>query len=193
MATFQVTAPEPFNFSCPSDWVKWIRRYERFRIVSGIDKHSEATQVNSLIYSMGDQADNILRSFNLSEEDAKKYTTVKDKFDCHFIKRRNVIFERAKFNMRKQEDGECVDSFITALYELAEHCNYGALREEMIRNRLVVGITDSKLSENLQLDSELTLEKAITQAHQKETVKQQQPLLREGQLTRPPQKPQWEW
>ena len=142
---------------------------------------------------MGDQADNILRSFNLSEEDAKKYTTVKDKFDCHFIKRRNVIFERAKFNMRKQEDGECVDSFITALYELAEHCNYGALREEMIRDRLVVGITDSKLSENLQLDSELTLEKANTQACQKETVKQQQPLLREAQLTRPPQKPQWEW
>ena len=70
---------------------------------------------------MGDQADDILRSFNLSKEDAKKYTTVKDKFDSHFIKRRNVIFERAKFNMRKQEDGESVDSFITALYELAEH------------------------------------------------------------------------
>ena len=129
---------------------------------------------------MGNQADNILHSFNLSEEDAKKYTTVKDKFDSHFIKRRNVIFERAKFNMRKQEDGESVDSFITALYELAEHCNYGALRKEMIRNRLVVGIRDSKLSENLQLDSELTLEKAIAQARQKETVKQQQPLLRGG-------------
>ena len=66
--------------------------------------------------------------------------------------------------MRKQEDGDSVDSFITALYELAEYCNYGALREEMIRDRLVVGIRDSKLSENLQLDSELTLEKAITQA-----------------------------
>ena len=79
MATFQVTAPELFNFSCPSDSVKWIRRYEHFRIASGIDKHSEATQVNSLIYSMGDQADDILRSFNLSKEDAKKYTTVKDK------------------------------------------------------------------------------------------------------------------
>ena len=184
MATYQVTAPEPFNFSRPSDWTKWIRRFERFREASGIDKNSEATQVNSLIYSMGDQADDILRAFNLSEEDAKKYSVVKNKFDGYFIKRRNIIFERAKFNMRKQEEGETVDSFITALYELAEHCNYGNLREEMIRDRLVVGIKDSKLSENLQLDGELTLEKAIAQARQKETVKQQQTLLRGGPVTK---------
>ena len=57
---------------------------------------------------MGDQADDILRSFNLSEEDTKKYAIVKDKLDSHFIKRRNMIFERVKINMRKQEDGESV-------------------------------------------------------------------------------------
>ena len=180
MASYQVSAPEPFNFSRPTEWVKWIRRFERFRVASGIDKHSEAAQVNSLVYSMGDQADDILRSFNLSEEDSKKYTVVKEKFASHFVKRKNVIFERAKFNMRKQEDGETVDSFITALYELVEDCNYGLLREEMIRDRLVVGIKDVKLSERLQLDNALTLEKAIAEARQTETVRQQQPLLRGG-------------
>ena len=50
----------------------------------------------------------------------------------------------------------------------------------MIRDRLVVGISDSKLSEKLQLDNALTLEKAVVQARQTETVKQQQPLLRGG-------------
>ena len=87
--------------------------------------------------------------------------------------------------MRKQEDGESVDGFITALYELVyRHCNYGALREEMICDMLVFGIRDSKLSENLQLDCKLTLEKAIVQACQKETVKQQQPLLRGGSVNK---------
>ena len=74
MATFQVTSTEPFNFSCPSDWVTWIWQYKHFQIASGINKHSKSTKVNSLIYLMGDQADDILRSFNLSEEDTKKYT-----------------------------------------------------------------------------------------------------------------------
>ena len=47
--------------------------------------------------------------------------------------------------MRKQEDGESVESFITALYELAEHYNYGVLREEMIHDRLVVGNSTTNL------------------------------------------------
>jgi hypothetical protein len=41
-----------------------------------------------------------------------------------------------------------------------------------------VGLRDAKLSEQLQLDSELTLEKAITVARQSESVKVQQKSLR---------------
>ena len=84
---------------------------------------------------MGDDAEDILASFNLSEDDAKKYGTVETKFNDHFNPRKNVIFERAKFNSRKQEEGEPVDAFITTLYKLSEHCNYGDLRNEMIRDR----------------------------------------------------------
>ena len=91
-----------------------------------------------LIYVMGDQADDILRSFALPEEDRKNYAIVKAKFDNHFVHRRNVIFERARFNRRRQEEGESVDSFITALYTLAEHCGYGELHDEMVRDRIVV-------------------------------------------------------
>ena len=47
-----------------------------------------------------------------------------------------------------------------ALYDLAEHCYYGKMKEEMIRDRLIVGIRDTTLSEKLQLDSALTLESA---------------------------------
>ena len=47
------------------------------------------------------KADDILQSFNLSDGDPKKYKTVKDKFDAHFVKRRDTIYERAKFNQRK--------------------------------------------------------------------------------------------
>ena len=54
-----------------------------------------------------------------------------------------------------------MDSFITALYCLAEHCGFGTLKEEMIRDRIVVGVCDGMLSEKLQLDSDLTLDKAI--------------------------------
>ena len=48
----------------------------------------------------------------------------------------------------------------------------------MIRDKIVVGIRDASLAEKLQLDSELTLTKAVTLVRQVEAVKQQQPLLR---------------
>jgi hypothetical protein len=54
----------------------------------------------SLIYSMGDQADDILRSF-LPEDDLKRYDIVKP---VTIMKRQNVIFERAKFNARARGD-----------------------------------------------------------------------------------------
>ena len=108
------------------------------------------------------EADDIFQSFNLLDDDKKKYETVKAKFKSHFVKRRNVIYERAMFNKHKQEEGETVDSFITALYSLSEHCGYGVLREEMIRDRIVVGIQDAALSLKLQLMEKLTLDQALT-------------------------------
>ena len=177
-ATYQVSPPENFNFSQPQEWPRWIRRFERFRTAAGLDKKDDEVQVNTLIYSMGDEADDILRSFKLKDEDIKKYSVVKAKFEAHFVKRRNVIYERARFNTRKQEEGEPVDSFITDLYVLAEHCGYNDLHDEMIRDRLVVGLRDASLSEKLQLDEKLTLDKAVAKAREAEAVRQQQSVVR---------------
>ena len=82
--------------------------------------------MSNLIYCMGDEADDILRSFGLSADDSKKYSVVKGKFESHFV---------AKFNQRRQEDGETVDAFITDLYRLAEYCDYKVLA---YRNATVV-------------------------------------------------------
>ena len=89
---------------------------------------------------------------------------MEEKFQGYSVKKHNVIFKRAKFNMKSQMEGECIDSFVTALHGLAEHCNSRDLKEELIRDRLVVGLRDAALSEKLQMDPELTLEKAVTSA-----------------------------
>ena len=67
-----------------------------------------------MVYTMGDEADDILCSQGLSDEEKKKYETVKKKFEDYFIKRHNLIFERAnQVNQRSQKEGESVDSFVT--------------------------------------------------------------------------------
>ena len=97
-------------------------------MTSGLAEKPKKKQVNTLVYSMGDKAEDILISFNLSDTDAEKYDIVKEKFKGHFVKRRNVIYERARFNQRAQAEEESVDDFITDLYRLAEHCGFGTLQ-----------------------------------------------------------------
>ena len=100
-----------------------------------------------------------------------------DKYDNYFTIKKNVIFERAQFNLRKQKPGETALSFITAIHKLAEICEYDALREDLIRDRLIVDISDAKLFEKLQMMADLMLEKAITILRQAEQEYQQQGIF----------------
>ena len=89
MASYQIQPPENFTFTKPEEWPKWIKRFERFRIVSGLNKKDETIQVNTLVYAMGNEAEDIFHSFGLGEEDAKKYEKVSDKFQEHFCVAQN--------------------------------------------------------------------------------------------------------
>lgn len=175
---FRLPPPPAFDFKHPEGWSRWIENFEAFRLATELSASAGDIQVNTLTFVMGPQAIDIMKMWNLSAEDKKKYDVVKKRFDDHFVAKRNIIFERAQFNSRSQKEGEPVEDYITALYVLAEHCNYGTLKEELIRDRLVVGLRDARLSEKLQLNPELTLERAVTEVRQSENVKKQQNTLR---------------
>ena len=60
-----------------------------------------------------------------------------------------------------------MDEFITDVYCLAKHCGYAALHDEMVRDRIVVGIRDGHLSD-----------KAVNLTRQSEAIKKQQVSVR---------------
>ena len=142
MASYRIPAVENFDFAKPEEWPRWIHHFERFRQASELASKTEDMQVSTLIYSMGDKAKDLLESFNLKEDEVKEYKTVKAKFEEYFNKRCNTIYERARFNRRKQEDNETVEELIADLHRLAKHCDYGTLQDELVHDRIVVGIKD---------------------------------------------------
>ena len=82
-----------------------------------------------------------------------------------------MIYERARFKRRIQQPGELVNQFITEIHKLAESCNFGEMKEELIHDCLIVGIRDDALSEHLQLEPDLTLDKVKRLICQSESVK----------------------
>ena len=122
MASLHISPPEPFDFATPEEWPRWIcrlTRFERFWEASGLRANTETSQISTLIYTMGDHAEDILRSFSLTEAQRGKYDVAKEKLEKHFVKHRHVIFELMTFNCRIEGRDETCDSFITSLYCLA--------------------------------------------------------------------------
>ena len=72
-----------------------------------------------------------------------------------------MSYERYKFFSRAQESGETIHQYVTVLRKLGETCEFSTLKNFLIKDRIVVGISDTKKRERLLRISDLTLEKAI--------------------------------
>ena len=69
MAGIQLKMPEPFDFSNPDSWSKWKRRFEQLREVSGLLGELETRQISTLLYTMGENANNVLTSTQITNEE----------------------------------------------------------------------------------------------------------------------------
>ena len=112
---FQISSPEPFTGKSPKDWDRWFRRFERYRIASGLVEKGKNLQVNMLLYLIGENGDDILASFALAQDDMKKYEVAEQKFCAYFNRRVKVIHERAIFNRIRQQNEESVNDYVVWL------------------------------------------------------------------------------
>lgn len=113
----------------------------------------------------------IVIALQLSRDKLRSYETVTAKFEGHFLPHMKVIFERVKFNRRIQEPKNTTEVFITNLHKLADTCNCGTLRDYRIWDHTIAELHDRHLSEKLQLDSKLMLQRATTAARASQVIK----------------------
>ena len=160
----QYKPPNQLNFSEPN-WLKWKSQYETFRLLTEIGKKPGEVQVASLRYCMGPEAEDVMRTFNLSEDEQKDYKTVLAKFDSYFKPRKNVLRLRRTFYRRVQRPQEDMEAYLRALFVAAEDCDFDN-KNEHIRDQFVTGITNEDLAEKIELlyftkDGNLTLSDVV--------------------------------
>lgn len=172
-----VPSPQIFSFN-KEDWIDWISHYERYRVAVQLDSTDEKNQINNLLLFMGPKITKLLSTNQKRETEFRSYEELKNFLNGYFVGTRNIVYTRAKFNLRDQKEGEPAERYIGELISLAKTCDFKNLEDELVRDRLVVGIRDSKLSEALQMDSSLTLQKAIEKITQSERIKEENKELR---------------
>ena len=84
-----------FSFTKSDEWPKWKRRFEQYRQASGLVEKDEQHQVNTLLYYLGEEVEEVLATTRISDDDRKKYLKVVEEFDKYFKVKRNVIYEHA--------------------------------------------------------------------------------------------------
>ena len=81
--------------------------------------------------------------------------------EAYFKPKRNVVYERYLFNMCQQNSEETVDSYVNRLRKAASTCHFGTLTEELIRDRLVIGLRDHATKLRLLKEDSLDINKAL--------------------------------
>ena len=146
MAYFQ--PPEKLNFTDPR-WEEWKNSFLAFSLITELNKKPVNIQIATLKYCMGNEADEILKTFNLTDEESSSFDTILARFDEYFKPKKNIIRLRRIFNRRLQEE-EDIEIYIRSLYSIADDCSFTD-KKEKIRDQFVAGIRDEELAEKLEL------------------------------------------
>jgi hypothetical protein len=168
--------PEQFNLvgNLSENWIKWYQRFTLYLKAAALDTKSDERLISILLTCLGEHCIDIYNSFVFENDECKnKYTEVIKKFENYFIPKKNITFFRHQFFTRNQLAGETIDQFVTDLKNKSKDCEFGMLREELIKDRLVCGILNSHMKERLLREEDLTLDRALDICHAAEISTQQ--------------------
>ncbi|KAL4719941.1 hypothetical protein ACJJTC_019252 [Scirpophaga incertulas] len=165
--------PQPLTTLTAEGYKKWLQLFQLYLRASGGINQDEETQIAVLLHCMGEQCVEIYNTFNFNDEEEKKFDSVIDQFNKYFIPIQNECFNSHIFFSRNQLDGEKIDSYVTELKKLASDCNFGELKNRLIRDRIVAGIIDSRLRDRLLRETDLTMEKCIMICKSAEIISEQ--------------------
>lgn len=168
--------PDPliFDGNIAENWRKFELEFDIF-IAAAHSEKPDKTKAYILLNLAGPEAIERERSFSyapaiLADNGADIVTPAETREDPECLKRKfreicnpetNVTMERHSFNTRNQNPGETIEAYVSTLRNKAKTCNFGALTDKLIRDRLVCGIGSDNVRRVLLRESDLSLVKAI--------------------------------
>ena len=171
----KVDTPQPLDFAnAATQWTEWLRRFNRFKNISGLATQANDVQIDTFLYILGHESEDIYEqlTFENGERTLEKVTNA---FTQYFQPRTNTLNYRTQFYHRKQNMEESAEEYIRTIHSLAVKCRFsqGLTQDDMIKDRLLSGMIDSSLSAELQLDENVTLATVTSKMRAKETITKQ--------------------
>ena len=136
------------------------------------DRKENKVKSSILLSCIGPQGREIYNTFTFSQEEENfDYNVIVQKFENFCILRQNITLLRYKFLTYKQKEGQSFDEFMTQLKKLSSDCEFGELKNSLIKDIVVIGVADNSLRERMLRELNLTLERAIALGQSTEQTK----------------------
>ena len=132
---------------------KFMEHWSLFEKTERKEKY-EGDWCSYFLLCVGEKAREVYHTFDLPPEETTWTRTSQElrrAFQNYCNPRKNITFERHKFNIRNQEQGETIDQYATELRKLASTCEFKDLRDGLIRDRMICGINNQTIRERLLL------------------------------------------
>ena len=114
--------------------------------------YTDKQNVSLLLYSMGAEYMTMFKTFEFTNtSDKDKIDIVKGKFNEYFEPKKLLKRQLTMFQARMQRDNESVTQYITAVKQLATHCEFGSLKDRQIALHISNGVRDNKLKEKQKM------------------------------------------
>lgn len=110
---------------------------------------------------MGKDCLQIFLNLKLTPEERGSVSSSLAALEAYFKPTTSVVYERYLFNSSMQGPEEGIDEFVNRLRKLASSCKFGTLTDEMIRDRIVIGLQDKATKLRLLKEEELNLDKTL--------------------------------
>ena len=157
----------------PKSWSLFKQKWRNYEIASGLKNKEGETRVATLLSIIGDDALEVYNGFQWETVgDNIKIDKVLEKFEVYCNPKRNIPFERYIFNSRFQKVNEKIDEYVTQLRLLAETCDFGSLKDSLIRDMIIFGCNDERLKESMLREPDLSLARAIEMCRLTERAKE---------------------
>ena len=143
---------------------RWKGEYEFFMIA--IESDTKADKIKSSIFltCIGVKGREVYSTFTFESEDDKlKIKKIIERFDAYCEPVKNITYIRHNVFTCKQTEGQRFDEYLTELKRRALDCEFGNLREDLIKDILICGIHEEKLRERLLQMPKVTLKEATEQ------------------------------
>ena len=150
MEDFRPPPSMSFDGNVSENWRKWRQQLTLYLSATEKDAKSDKIKLSILLHCIGEKGREIYNCFTFeSNDDKMKFSKILEKFDEYCNPRKNLTFLRYKFFTYRQKEGENFDDFMTQLKKLSADCEFGELKDSLIRDVIIIGVSDNRLRERL--------------------------------------------